>query len=561
MPLRPLIAGLLPLLLWLSPAPAAEPLRLSAVTPAPAEAGVMVLDNVAADLRERLEAAPTDLQAGSIRLHSPQWLATFYQRRGYRPVWLNDQGRPNLLSRELPALVAGAVADGLDPADYHHDVLVRNLRSLRIAYAPTLRQSANAELLLSDAFLTLGTHLLAGRLEPGTAAGRWSLEPRQRDLAEVLEQAVRRQDLSGTLAGMLSPDPEYARLRRTLAEYHALAAAGGWPRVDSGGKLELGAQGPRVSQLQARLQRSGDLTRSLPVAEPVRFDLGLEDAVRRFQARHGLTVDGIVGPLTLAALNVPVEDRIRQLRVNLERWRWLPEDLGERYIMVNIAGYRMQVIENGREVLRSKVIVGRDSRPTPVFSDQMSYLVFSPYWHVPRSIAVQDKLPLLKRNPQALSGEGIRLFNDGREVNPSSVDWSTVSARSFPYTLRQDPGPRNALGGIKFMFPNQHSVYIHDTPTQSLFDRERRAFSSGCVRTDAPIELAEYLLRDKPDWDRERIIAASRRGRSQRVDLARPIPVHLLYWTAWTEADGTVHFRDDIYDLDTSLVQALQSAG
>ncbi|MCB1811821.1 MAG: L,D-transpeptidase family protein, partial [Candidatus Competibacteraceae bacterium] len=222
-------------------------------------------------------------------------------------------------------------------------------------------------------------------------------------------------------------------------------------------------------------------------------------------------------------------------------------------------GYQLRLVEQGEDKLKARVIVGRSKRPTPIFSADMSYLVFSPYWYVPRTIMVEDKLPILRKNPYALRKQGIRIFSGNREIDPGSVNWSNVSKRSFSYSMRQDPGKYNALGDIKFMFPNQHSVYIHDTSSPRLFERDQRAFSSGCVRIDSPVELAEYLLRDTK-WDRDTIVKASQRGRERRVDLQTKVPVYMLYWTSWVDSDGTVQFRDDIYDRDTALAQALFSS-
>jgi murein L,D-transpeptidase YcbB/YkuD len=271
-----------------------------------------------------------------------------------------------------------------------------------------------------------------------------------------------------------------------------------------------------------------------------------------------LREDGVVGPATLAALNVPVGERVRQIEMNLELWRWLPRDLGQRHIMVNITDYTMSVVEDGREVMGSKVIVGKPSRPTPVFAGEMSYLVLNPYWHVPPTIAVKDKLPKLRRNPYALSRQRIRVFAGGKEINPGRVNWRRVNARNLRYHFRQDPGPRNALGRIKFMFPNRYSVYLHDTPSKYLFNRDNRTFSSGCVRVADPIDLAEYLLSDS-GWSRKAIVSKTRGKRQRRVNLSEKVPVYILYWTAWVDDAGETHFRRDIYEHDKRLAKAFRS--
>lgn len=509
------------------------------------------------DLNVRLGDSPRQLQAGSTALESTARVAEFYRRRHYRPAWLNDAGQPSTLAGQLLQVILQAETEGLRPTDYHSSEIYTALRSLQIAFATTPRQLANFDLLLSDAFLTYASHLLAGRLDPQHLEQDWQLQPRSQDLGLVLENALQTRDLETSLQTLLVPYPQYAQLREALAGYRELAANGGWPLIETGAKLEPGDKGPRIAQLRARLRASGDLLDTQrPLVPDTIYGIDLLDAVKHFQSRHGLATDGVVGPNTLAELNIPVEQRIRQIEINLERWRWLPANLGSRYITVNVPGYRMSVIEDGREVLSSKVIVGQTKRPTPLFSAEMSYLVFSPYWTVPYTIAVEDKLPQLRRNPYALRGDGIRVFSNGHEVNPGSVNWASLGRGHFPYTLRQDPGAKNALGGVKFMFPNRHSVYIHDTPSRYLFQRAQRTFSSGCIRTDKPIELAQYLLRDLPQWDHDSIIAATRRGKARRVDLPEPLPVYVQYWTAWVDADGTIEFRDDIYDRDVALAQA-----
>jgi murein L,D-transpeptidase YcbB/YkuD len=316
---------------------------------------------------------------------------------------------------------------------------------------------------------------------------------------------------------------------------------------------------PRVAALAARLVASGELD----MHDGDVFDAPLADAVRRYQTRHGLTADAVVGQATLASLNAPIQARIDRLIVNLERWRWLPETLGERYIIVNIAGFKLDLVEDGEAALSMRVVVGTPFRRTPVFSERISYLVLNPSWHVPHRIAITDKLPLIKANPDYLAQQNYALLQgwgaDERVIDPATVDWPAVTRNDFPYRLRQAPGPFNALGRVKFMFPNKFSVYLHDTPARELFGRDARAFSSGCIRLERPLDLAETLLAAEPGWSRTAIDAALATGREQTVRLGRPVPVHLLYWTAWVDpADGTLNFRDDIYGRDTRVLAALR---
>jgi murein L,D-transpeptidase YcbB/YkuD len=353
-----------------------------------------------------------------------------------------------------------------------------------------------------------------------------------------------------------------------LAGYRTLAKRGGWPLVPDGPRLGRADAGARVAALQARLAASGDLPPPPPGASDrnvgsgdAMFDATLEEAVRAFQRRHGLDVDGVVGSATLGALNVPLSERVRQIEANLERWRWLPQDLGRTHLLVNIADQRLQVVEQGETVLDMAVIVGRTYRRTPVFTGRMTYLVFNPTWEVPPALAVQDKLPELQADPvrmvqlgfQVLSGWGA----EERVVDILEVDWSQVTRDRFPYRLRQLPGPQNALGRVKFMFPNKFNVYLHDTPARELFGRSQRTFSSGCIRVERPEALGVLLLSGQPPWTRETVLEAMDSGREQTVKLDVARPVHLLYWTAWTEPDGTVQFRSDIYGRDRLLEAAL----
>jgi len=314
--------------------------------------------------------------------------------------------------------------------------------------------------------------------------------------------------------------------------------------------------------LRARLGVEGYLPQEESTATD-RFDAALQDAVRRFQRAHGLIPDGEVGHDTFAALNVPADARARQIVVNLERWRWLPRDLGRHYIAVDVAGFRLTVVENGEEVMGMRVVVGRNTRSTPAFDGTMTHLIVNPYWHVPRSIAVKDKLALIRKDPHYLEREGMVLFHreggEMRRIDPAAVDWSLVTEKNFDYLIRQEPGPKNALGRIKFMFPNSWDVYLHDTPSQELFTKRARAFSSGCIRIAKPMDLAEHLLREDPRWPRDKIAAAIDAGKPRAIFLRKPLPVYLVYWTALAKEDGTVEFRHDLYARDAAVDGALRA--
>ena len=531
--------------------PAAAPAEPVVTGPPPLppcpESASSLRDEIAAHLCQQIRAdpPPTKLTVDQQALHKVEAVVAFYSARGYQPAWLNADGTPRSAAEDLLKALGEADGEGLRAADYPRAALRKRLSALQQGgpAAEVSRLSA-FDLLFTDAFLTYGAHLLSGQLSPRKVDPEWAIKPRSRDLAGVLEEALNQDKVAEALRGLAPRAKGYTQLREMLHKYRKIQQEGGWPVVSGNAPGKT---------LRARLEASGDLRDN-----GKGNDKGVADALRRFQKRHGLAENGKVNAATLAALNVPVSERIRQIELNLERWRWMPDELGSRYILVNIPSYKMQVFEEGKPVIESNVVVGKQERQTPSFTANMAYLVLSPKWYVPRSIAVKDKLPQLKRNPQALARQGIRVYNSaGQQINPGSVNWRAVSASNFNYQLRQDAGPRNALGGIKFMFPNPYSIYLHDTPSRELFSRSQRTYSSGCIRISNPVELAEYLLKHDPKWDKDKIKTASTSGKQRVVNLPKAVPVYLLYWTAWVDADGLLNFRDDIYQRDKPMLRAL----
>lgn len=512
---------------------------------------------IARMLRGRMEAlaAGLDVRAGDEGLRAISALPAFYAARGFEPAWLGDDGRARV--DELLRAIARAEEHGLEPAHYHAEPLRRLTRSVRGGHAEVI-DSVELEMLASDAFLTLGSHLLVGRIDPETINPEWIANRRSAEMHVVLEAALQRDAVTETLFGLAPGQPRYSAMLGALRRVRRVSAAGGYTVVPPGQSLKVGESSERVRVLRARLGEEGLVSIGEAAAT---FDSELELAVREFQRRHGLDVDGAVGPATLAALNVPAEARALQLEANLERFRWLPADLGRKHIEVNIAGYGVTVVEDGRVVRRHRAVVGRLYRQTPMFSGSMTYLVLSPYWHVPPTIASVDKFPVFQANPAAIGEQGMVLLDQrtSEPVDPDRVDWVGLTGAEFNrrYRLRQDPGPTNALGSVKFMFPNRHNVYLHDTPSRDLFTRSSRAFSSGCIRVEDALGLAEYLLADEPGWDRARIDAAVAGGVERTVRLRESVPVHLLYWTAWADEDGVIHYRDDVYGRDTTVIDAL----
>ncbi|KPL19646.1 MAG: hypothetical protein AMJ92_02290 [candidate division Zixibacteria bacterium SM23_81] len=522
-------------------------------------------DQVDELLRGRIEVAgvPPKIEVIDELIHSSNVLPLFYERRAYRPAWSGDSGPLSRID-DLIKAIGQADREGLRPADYHLARLQTTLEEIRQNQKKRLplnpHRLADLDLLATDAFLILGSHYLAGRINPETIDPEWVANRRETDLAVVLQKALDANHIKAALEDLLPQQPGYGRLKEALLKYRDLSARGGWPSVPDGPKLQKGDRGLRVALLRSRLVSEGVLRQGESV-EAELFDNLLDEAVRQFQQRHGLDTDGVVGPATLGALNVSAQERVRQIEVNMERWRWLPQELGQQYILVNIANFELDVVEDGQPILVMKVVVGMDYRRTPVFSDKMTYLVLSPCWNVPPSIAVEDKLPLIRKDPGYLAKQNMKLIGGGgsetKEIDPMTVDWSKVTAESFNYRLRQAPGPWNALGRVKFMFPNKFNVYLHDTPSRELFAKPERTFSSGCIRLEKPIELAQYLLREDPKWSPENILAAIDKRVEQTVQLPKKVPVHLLYWTAWVTEDGAAHFRKDIYGRDKLVAAAL----
>lgn len=503
--------------------------------------------DTAADLAARLDVEGTTILVDGVRLHDAEAVRRFYLQRAFRPAWTGPECAADMA--RLIGAIEASDSHGLNPADYHLDAL-----------SSPRRCSIDLEILATDAWLALGAHLHDGRLNPLTVEPDWTAVRPHIDMVETLERALTDGDVAAALERLAPPQPFYAALREALAQYRDYAGRGGWQGVDDGPLMRKGDSDRRVAQLRARLSLSG-LLESAPEDPEAPFDAALETALKAFQRRANLEPDGIVGPLTLGQLNRSAEDRIDQLRVNLERWRWLPEDLGERHIRVNIADFRLQARAHGRIEREHNVIVGRQYRQTPSFSARMSYVVLNPWWEVPPRIAIHDKLPLFKRDPGEVDRLGFELVDRaGQNVETTGLDWSQFNRTHFPFRLRQRPGPQNALGGVKLMFPNAHQVYLHDTPTRGLFARVRRDFSSGCIRVEGVMDLTEWVLEETTGWPRSRIDTVLASGEETTILLGMPIPVHLHYLTAVATPEGTVRFIDDVYDRDPAVLAALDAA-
>jgi murein L,D-transpeptidase YcbB/YkuD len=401
---------------------------------------------------------------------------------------------------------------------------------------------------LTYLYLNYASDLADGLSDLAHADPAWQIDTERFDALTHLERALQDNRIAESLTALTPIDDEYSALRKALADYRAIAERGGWPTVPASLKLKRGQSSPAVRTLALRLAASGDFKGDVPGDHTSAvYDTALEDAVKRFQRRHGLSDDGVVGRSVVAEMNVPAEARVRQIQLNMERWRWLPRELGDPHVLVNIPQMRLDVREHGTVPLSMRVVVGKPDTPTPIFNQRMTYLVFAPYWNVPDGIAQQETLPSVLKDAGFLARAGMEVIDaSGKPVDPESVDLEDPGR----YRFRQRPGTSNSLGLVKFMFPNQFNVYLHDTPADSLFDRASRSLSHGCVRLEAPVKLAEYVLRDQPEWTATRIAEAMAGAEEQIVKLKTPVPVYLGYWTARAARDGSVEFRPDVYGID-----------
>lgn len=468
------------------------------------------------------------------RLDGPA-LRQLYEQRGYQPLWLARGSSPG--AEQVAAAIRRVAAHGLDPDAYHDRAVQRR------ASGKGPEDRAAFELLASDAMMRLGAHLRQGAVRPELVEKDTALLPRAVDVQAIAVEAAGASDLVAYVDGLAPQSAVYRGLMEALARYRDIATAGGWPTLPAkGAALKPGAVDAAIPAVRARLAATGEYAGDTPPADQAkRYDDALVSAVKEFQSRHGLGADGVIGAATRAALAKPVGDRVKQLLANLERLRWFPDDLGWRYVAVNVPTFELVVVENGSPVLTMPVVVGRKDRRTPVLASEITELVFNPSWTVPPTLLREDFLPKMRRNQNYATRRGLKLVGK--------------------MTLRQPPGPRNPLGRVKFNMPNGFAVYLHDTTAKGLMRQSQRAFSSGCVRLGDALGLANRLLADDPRWT-----PAARRSylsgwTTRYLALREPVPVYLRYQTAWRDEDGDLQFRDDLYGRDAALSRALAGDG
>ncbi len=505
-------------------------------------------------IEERIDELWTTgkLNIGYASIASKHWLPDLYERNDFQLLWQNPKNVADLLKD-----IGSIAEDGLDPEDYHlSQLLVLKLR-LDESESPDPSLLADYDILLTDSLVRLLYHIQFGKVDPESLDPAWNMtrQVHNRHPVAAIEKRLKTGSLAKGLKKIRPKIGYYYQLKSALKKYREIQDAGGWEAVPAGPTLKPGMTDPRIPQLRQRLAVTGDFEGSVSGSD--HFDEDLKAAVIRFQNRHRLEADGAVGKNTYAALNITVKQKIDQIRVNLERARWLYHKLPPDYVAVDIAAFQAYEAEGVNINWSSRVQVGKPFRKTPVFKSKIKYIVFNPTWTVPPTILQKDILPKIKKNPDYLRKMNMSVIDrKGRTVDPNSVNWSKYS-KSIPYTLRQEPGPHNALGRMKFIFPNKYFIYLHDTPSQALFGRKDRAFSSGCIRVDKDIELAELLLDDPDKWNRESIQKLLDTNKTQRVNLPTPKTIMLLYMTAWFDENDNFIFIKDIYGRDRAVLEGL----
>ncbi|MEO7856810.1 MAG: L,D-transpeptidase family protein, partial [Gemmatimonadaceae bacterium] len=464
-----------------------------------------------------------------------------YKRFGETPLWLTKDGLEKDRAGALTDAVLNANADALKLDEYPITELANAIVELRRAPKPTADQLADADVLLTSTYASLGEDLLTGQINPKSIAQSWNIDPQDENVDSALVRTLGKMPLEQAINAMRPNNPDYAGLQKELVRYRGIVGKGGWIAIPAGKALKTGDRDTpqRLAALRARLVAEGIAVGGATGANV--FDASLAGAIAQFQARHAIAVDSALGSETLNSLNVPAEYRLGQIAANLERDRWMPRSLGSRYISVNVPAFHLEAFDNGEKALDMKVIVGQEyeDKATPVFSDSMETVVFRPFWNITPDIQAKEIEPKIASNPGYMAAENLEYYKDGGTTR-----------------IRQKPGPQNSLGFVKFLFPNDFNIYLHDTPNRELFGKDVRAFSHGCIRVEKPTELAQWVL----GWDAEKVKQAMDAGADNTpVKLPRKLPVYITYGTAYLR-DGALYFGNDLYHRDDKLVKA-SSAG
>jgi murein L,D-transpeptidase YcbB/YkuD len=500
-------------------------------------------ETIKAGLAASYERARPDSAAG----RDAQQLYYFYGARHFEPLWLDLEADGAVsfspAAEKILAIFEEAESEGLRPQDYLTP-------AIDIATAGNDPQSlAGLETAFSAAVVRYATHIHTGRIRPSDVSTYFDIQPKQIDESTLLMRLAGTDTPAAIFAELEPQHPEFQALKAALAAFDENTVDRPEP-IQNGPLLKVGMTDPRVPVIRHRLEVP------IPQTDPYLYDEALYKAVKSFQAGLSLQDDGVIGPATVAAFNGGDAVTRADIIANMERWRWMPEDLGEFHVMVNVPEFRVAISDHGEEVYSTRVVVGTSKNQTPIFSDSIRHIVVNPYWNVPSSIVENEIAPAVLRNPGYIDSQNMELLFNGSAVSSYSVNWSIVSPDNFPFKIRQRPGPGNALGRIKFLFPNKHDVYLHDTPSKSLFSRGFRAFSHGCIRVQNPMDFAEALLANEPVLDRAKL--ESLFGPSERwVNPEYQIPVHIAYFTLRVEEDGTIRSFADVYGHNERLIELM----
>jgi murein L,D-transpeptidase YcbB/YkuD len=538
----------------ISGAAIAETSPIEPVSPVISRTGAAADDIVGQEIQATLAPLATAFpplltSQGHQRVDPNRAVMDFYMHRGYRAAWENDSDITQLLKS-----LSDTQADGLDPADFHIDQLAATRASMQ-ASTPTAAQRANFDIAATRTFVTALLQLRRGKVDPSRLDIHWNFDPVGIDPREDMNNFFAALDSHDVARAFTEAPPQeavYGSLRHGLAQLRRIRDMGGWPKIAEGQSLKPGMDDAAVAQLRARLAVGGYLAPQMK--RRTDYDDTVTAAVKKYQTEQYLGADGVAGATTLAALNVPVEARIDQVRVNMERARWLLYKLQGTFVIVDIAGYKVALYRDGKAIWRSRVQVGKPFRSTPVFQSEITYVTFNPTWTVPPTILVKDMLPKIQSNPGYLAANRIRVIDrEGNVLDPSTVDWSNPRG----LTLRQDAGPDNSLGQVVIRFPNQYAIYLHDTPHRELFAKSVRATSSGCIRVENPLQLVELLFNDPVRWNSAGIQAQLANGKTENIRLPVKVPVLLAYWTVDLSNDGRLVFKPDVYGYDSAVLRGL----
>jgi murein L,D-transpeptidase YcbB/YkuD len=483
----------------------------------------------------------------------------FYTHRNFRLAW-------SLRGEFLPQasmylnIIKNTDKDGFEVERFHQQNLwqlykLATERNSRLIDQKKLRREL--DILFTGSFFKYAQATWKGSIDP--KKDEWHVTPKKIKYGKTLQAILSDKTSEDPFSEAEPLHKEYHKLKTVLTKYRKIKESGGWPLIQLNEKKQLSTGDTNTSliKLRERLYLTNDMQ---SISHDSIFDKALEQGVKNFQLRNGLNPDGIVALETLEELNVPVEKKIKQLEINMERWRWVPEKISDEYILVNIPEFVLHVYEKDKETWNMKVIVGKQASETPIFNDELEFIVINPNWNVPRDIAIKEILPLLQKDSTYLENMNMELFIGEQSIEAvpaETIDWKSVNPQNFNYRFRQKPGGDNALGNIKFLFPNEYDVYLHDTPTQSLFERSQRGFSHGCIRIEDPLELASYLLKNDPSWSEDKILKTIEKGEEKYIKLSNKTPVYILYFTTWVDEKGLVHFHKDIYGHDKRLGDAL----